>query len=416
MQKLINTYNQSKYYRYLILLALSIPIINVIATIAVGHITGGIINPGTLRAIIIYLMFIYIFNKGLPSNRLVLPTYLSIIALFFSTLLSSDFTTSFYIYLRFVITSMLFIVGYYAVKTTHILARLNRVIVFVLAIQLIYIVLANVFKFGTSDYLEGSFYFGETGVNITKEMVIAVFIAPIFFILEKNKRVKIFAALLFIASLVIILIGLKRAALLSVGAGVLVYFWFSPRKFKSIRIIVFGFLFMALLSPYFITLVQERYEARSKKVSMSYEELDEDEGRVQEIEIVWQNFLEKNTFGKLFGSNPFLSKQDYFGINRIIHVDYLSLLDGGGVVGLLLYMWVYFAIFMHILMYSSAIKQTEFWGELKTVGITLIVIQLIMGLAGTIIGIGLRGLSLMYLGAICGVLHRQYLVQKAQNT
>ena len=133
MQKIINTYNQSKFFRNITLLVLSIPVINVIATIAVGHIAGGVLNPGTLRAIVIYLMFFYIFSKGLPNNKLALPTYLSISALF------TDIASSFYIYLRFVIASLLFVVGYYAIKTLDVLARLNRVIVVVLAIQLIYI-------------------------------------------------------------------------------------------------------------------------------------------------------------------------------------------------------------------------------------------------------------------------------------
>ena len=254
----------SKQFNKILLVVLSIPLLNVIATIAVGHISGGVLNPGTLRAIIIYFMFIYIFNKGLPFNKLLIPTYLLILVFLVSCLLSKNFFESFYVYLRFVIASMLFVVSYFAIRTKEHLLKFNRVIIIVLAIQVVYVILANVFKFGSSDYLEGSFFFGETGVNITKEMGVAVFIAPVFFSLETNKRFKIIAAGLFIAALIIIVVGLKRAALLSVAMGVFVYFLTSPRKLRAVRIFLFGALFLALLSPYFIDVIYERYEARSK--------------------------------------------------------------------------------------------------------------------------------------------------------
>jgi hypothetical protein len=301
------------------------------------------------------------------------------------------------------------------IKTKNHLALLSRVIVVTLAIQILYILLANIFQFGSSDYLDESFYFGETGVNITKEMVVAVFTAPIFYSLERNRGWRLFSSFLFIAALAIILIGLKRAALLSVGFGVLVYFLYSPQKFRSIRIFVFASLLLLIASPYFIDLVNERYEARSKKVTMNYEEIDEEEGRIQEINIVWDTFVERDVVKKLIGSDPFLMKEDYFGIRRMIHIDYLSLLDGVGIVGLFAFLWVYFAIFYHIIFYASSLRHSSFYSELKTVGITLIAIQLVMGLAGTITGIGLRGLILLYLGAICGVLRHEHQALRAKK-
>lgn len=396
-------------------IALSIPVINVIATIAVGHSTAsGFFNPGTIRAALLFVLFFMIFRRGLPSNCLVLPTYIMLFVVFFSCLVSIDFFSSFYIYLRFVIASLLFVVGFYAFKTKIHLARLNRVMMIVLGMQVIYVLISNIFQFGSSDYLEESFYFGETGVNITKEMVVGVFIAPLFFSLEKNRFVRIVSSLVLIAALIIIFIGLKRAALLSVAAGVLVYVFLSPRKMRAIKSILLGVVLLALLSPYFVNLIYERYEARSKKVSMSLEELDEEEGRVVEMSIVWWEFTQKNVVEKLIGTGPFLTKKDYFGLNRIVHIDYLSLLDGSGIIGLLVYLWVYFSMYIFMKQYTSY-RKNVWLGELKTIGIALIVIQLIMGIAGTIIGIGLRGLILFYLGAICGLLRTEYLLFRKES-
>lgn len=408
-----NSYFQTTFFKRLLLIVLAIPIINVVATIAVGHISGGFLNPGTLRAGVIFFLFIFVFSRGFPSGRVVLPTYFLILFMFLACFLSTSFFESFYVYLRFVIASLLFVVAYMGIKTKTQFALFNRVIIFVLAVQIVYVLLSNIFQFGSSDYLDESFYFGETGVNITKEMVVAIFSAPLFYSLERSKGWRMVATVLFVSALIIVLIGLKRAALLSVGAGMLIYFLLSPQKARAIRIILFASIFLVIISPYFIDLVYDRFEARSKKVSMSYEEIDEDEGRVQEINIVWDSFLERDVVKKMVGNDPFLMKDDYFGIRRMIHIDYLSLLDGGGIIGLFLYLWVYFAILYHILIYSLGFKNNGFYSELKTIGITLIVIQLIMGLAGTITGIGLRGLVLLYLGAICGVLQHEYQAQRA---
>ncbi len=269
--------------------------------------------------------------------------------------------------------------------------------------------LANYYQYGTSDYLEGSFFFGEIGVNITKEMVVALFTAPILLLAEHNARKKFFAIAVFSVTLLIIVIGLKRAALLSVGAGFFVYLFYSRQKAKTIKSVFVILLLLLALSPYFITVVYERYEARSQKVSMSYQDLSEDEGRITEFIVVTDNFRKKPFFEKIFGSNPFLLKEDYFGMKRMIHIDYLSLLDGGGIAGLLTYIWVYVAIFIYLINQSKIGVADTFLGEIRAVGIALIAVQLVMGIAGTITGIPLRGHILLLLGGICGVLRQEHI-------
>lgn len=390
------------------ILALAIPVINVLATIAIGHFQGGMLNPGTLRAIIVFGLIFVFFAKGLPADRILNSTYFLIFFLLISTLLSMNLGESLYVYLRFVIASIMFVIGFVAIKDRAGLLYLSRVVIAILGIKVLYIALANYLYFGTSDYLDDSFFFGETGVNITKEMVVAVFVAPVFLLLEKNNTYKLTGMVLLLIALVIILIGLKRSAILSVTAGGIVYLITSPRKLRSLRIALFALSVLFAFSAYYMDLVSERYIARSEKVSMAYGELNEEEGRVVEIKIVWNEFLKKNPLRQLIGSGPFLIREDYFGLKRIIHIDYLNLLDGAGILGLFAFLWVYFAIARRIFFVSGKIKHSPFIQELKAVGLALIVIQLVMGIAGSVTGIGLRGLILLYLGAICGVMQSEY--------
>ncbi|MFN3554343.1 MAG: hypothetical protein ACK4VN_00095 [Bacteroidales bacterium] len=396
-------------------LLLSIPIINVAASLTIEQISLGTINSGMIRAVVLLIIYAYFFRPGIPINRVLKPFYYLLLALLLPTLLSSDPYFSLYVYLKFLLATILFIAAYIIVKERDQLISLLKTLTFVLYVKVSYVVLSNLYGFGSSDYIDGTFYFGEAGVNITKDMIVLVFIVSVLLVNSSSRMIKILLMLLILVASIIIVIGLKRSAILSLFVGVFLYFIFKKNKGRLLYFISVSLVGFFLVSPLYMEILLVRYEARQEKVAVSYTQLDEDEGRIKEYQIVTDRFLSKNWFEKMFGSDPFLMKPDYFGIKRMIHIDYLSLLDGGGIIGLFLYLWGYWVILLFLLFLPGKITMNDFHYELRAIGLALIGIQMIMGIAGTITGIDHRALSLLFLGAICGVLSKEVIIQKAMN-
>mgnify|MGYP002619770218 CR=1 FL=1 len=383
---------------------LLIPLINAIATLFTGYFSAGSVNPGTIRATILGVFFIYFLTRHYPVNK---PNIfiLILLAYFFALVfLSSNPARSLYIYLRFFIATMMFPAGYYAINNLNRLRKFYLSLMGVLFILITSIVVSNIFGLGTSDYLDESFYFGEYGVNITKNMVVLIMLVPVFFIIVQEKKWRYLGFVLFILVMIFIIVGVKRSALLALASGIIIYLLLSPRKLRSFKIVVISTLFLILISPYFYPLFLARYEARQEQVSMGVEELDE-EGRVREFFAVWDNFKNANLAEKMMGSDLFLNRDLWgYGRLRLIHVDYTNLLAGSGLLGLSLFLLMYIAIFNEAKRYYKLSGKPIIAKELFAVLCALFAAHAFLSIGGTITGIDLRGLILINLGAITGTL------------
>ena len=161
---------------------LLIPIINAIATSTVNYFPAGTLNPGTVRALVIGLFSLYFIVNSYPKDIMSRFILLFLVYLFVLVLLSSNLSKSFYEYIKVVLSMLMYPVGFYFINNKEKLFQLNRVYLFVLILFILDILFANIFQYGTSDYLEDSVYFGSARVNITKAMIILIIVSPITFI------------------------------------------------------------------------------------------------------------------------------------------------------------------------------------------------------------------------------------------
>ena len=384
---------------------LAIPLINAIATLTVSYFPPGAFHPGTVSAFFIGLFFIYFILHSYPINKPTVAILILVLYLFVLTLMSDNSGQSVYMYLRFFIASIMFPVGYYFVNSYNRFKKFWMTLLGVLAIFIISIVVFNVFKLGASDYLEGSFYFGEFGVNITKNLVVFLMTAPVFYLLVKKKRWRLLAHLLYSAALIIAILGVKRSALLAIIGGVLTYAIFSPRKGRTFKLALGALLMIFLASFFYEDIFWERFDARQEKVSMTVGELDEREGRIMEISFILDRFKKAPLAEKIFGTDIFIGR-DFFGTGRLrlIHVDYMGMLAGAGIIGLFLFIYSYIVIFLESKKYYSLTPKSMLARELYATLCALIVVQAMLAIGGTITGIDLRGIILMILGAIMGYL------------
>jgi hypothetical protein len=298
----------------------------------------------------------------------------------------------------------MFPVGYVFINSYEKFQRLNRFFFVALCLFIINIIIANIFNLGTSDYLEDSFYFGAGRVNITKIMLIVLFASINLIPALKGKHKRIFIAILFVAAFITI-VGIKRSVLLSFGVSALLYLRFNRLKQGIIRIIMpvlFGVLFSLLVYPEALNIIESRLLAREDRIGLD-EEVIETEGRVSETTLVIESWINGDIFHKLFGSELF-NDRFFFNSQRMLHTDYMVVLNGSGIIGLIIWFVILFGIFFKGNRYFKYYLSDPRFPFLQATFYSIIISQLFMSISGSIQGIGLRSFILLYLGAIVGTL------------
>jgi membrane protein implicated in regulation of membrane protease activity len=272
----------------------------------------------------------------------------------------------------------MFIVGLQTFNTMNKFKLLLRVIVIALILQELYFLYSNVTGIGKKSYMDDSILFGETGVNMTKAMVIFLITIPVFLRIEENTRWRLIALIIFFIGIVIVLFGMKRSAILAM---------------------LFGFLIYILFTPF---------------MSMSYKQLkeSESEGRLLEIQFTIEDALEEGSGRLFFGFDLFL-KKDFNGHKRMLHVDYMNMLGGAGILGLALFLFLYFKIAELMWRIRDRMRKNKIIIELFATGFALLAVQAFLSVGGTMQGVNLRGYILFILGGILSVMFFSLQKQRA---
>lgn len=373
------------------------------------------INFGHLRGIIIVVFILYFLTsrpiKEIPlfGFLMLLNIYLLVLSLF-----SSDPLLSIGLWNKFFITSMFFPLGYFYIKTVEDLSRLVKNSYILILLILIYTIFSNYLGVGEANYSEDAISFGEGGVNIIKIIPIILILLPLYPYLNLSINWKKGIILLAVIGILLLVLGFKRGALLGLIVGYLYYILNSPQKKRLLKIIPL----IILISVPLIFLLQEKiltvYETRQERGRTSFDNFNEnaDEGRMLELRWVAEKFPEKSISGQLFGEDFLLGRNDALGIRglfRMNHMDYTSLLDSSGLIGLFLFIIFYILLFKQLKKHYKNSQRNIFNKELKVVGISLIIILLILGISGTVTSIDIRALSFIILGGILSVLQKNYI-------
>ncbi|REL33827.1 hypothetical protein DYD21_10505 [Rhodohalobacter sp. SW132] len=384
----------------------------------------GNIHLGLIRGYVAIIFVTYFLLSNLKLNRLTLYVYLFLIYLFLLALFSQNPAYSLTMFSRVYITLMMLPIGYYVVNSVRRFEMLNRTYIYILTLICIYIIISNILGIGISTYLEGTFYTGQTNVNIVKDMLILLVAVPVYytmFIDEKENYASNKYVLLFITitTLLIVVIGFKRGALLALIAGLLTYIYYSPYKIRISKYIVISGLILLITSPIYINVLLDRYEHRRdliERMGNIQQIAEERTDRVGEfittVEVVSEDGILSTFFGKdLFDHVGVLPG---FGFNRSIHVDYSVYLYGAGLIGLFLYLWLHIMILLENNKYYKHLKDIREIRELKTIIFVVIIMSLLMSISGGWGNITFRTFIMLYLGACLGVMKTIYLNEKSE--
>ena len=329
---------------------------------------------------------------------------------FILVLFATDRVTSGNLYLKFFLGIIMMPIGYYYINSIARLEILLKVLLFTLGLHILNIIIANIFALGTSDYLDETFYFGAGRVNITKNILILVFMLPVTMLFIKKYRRAVL--ILYIVAFLITLVGIKRSVLISAGAGIVAYLAVKRRFSLLMRTIVITSVFiliMVVMFPGFVDLFRSRFEARGERVELT-EETMETEGRLSETETVFRGWSAGSFRHKLVGSEVFNDRL-YFDTSRMLHTDYMIILNGSGLIGLVLWFYLFYRIIKEKNRFYRVLRNHILFREMNAVFWVMLVAQLVLSVSGTVYAIELRSLIFLFWGAFLGTM-RGYLKDK----
>ena len=284
---------------------------------------------------------------------------------------------------------------------------LIKPIILLILLLLINYLLSQIFKLGVSIYDEDSFYTG--GATAAAPVIIATGLLVIFNAFNKKTLPynNIIIATIVAASIFVILLSVKRGAILSLFVALIIYLMFSGKKLTTlIRIVFIGMILLVILN-YNSDILEKRIEARSTERN----EL-QNEGRYRETFFVIDELKSYSLLNILFGKEAFNSgvvMKKYFGRERRLHVDYNILLNGTGIFGLLAYLYLIFLIAKKTVYLNKKQNRLETTTKNKidskenySLILSLIVLSLVMSFSGGLQFVSYRIILFLVIGYALG--------------
>ncbi len=401
--KIRHLFTSNPEYNFIVLL----PLLNVIATVLTPYFTGTL-NPGIIRTIVIGGFSLYFFFKRFVWQNLALKwsmyflIYLGLMGLF-----STDYSITYNVYFKIYISTFLFVVGYYYAHIPGTFQRWNKIILISMMVFLIDFMIANAFGLGETGYKGSSedTFFGGGGVNLAKNISVILLMSPIIYqeLIADRVANRRWIALFYIAlffGIIFLGLALKRGAILGFALGGLTFLVLAPNRLRNFKNVLVVFFVLLGLSPFYWNRVMENLEIRSDAIHLESDENLEKQGRYLEYQFVMDQWEKADLSQQIFGANLFNERKNY-NINRMFHTDYMSLLSGAGLLGLLIFILTYFSIIKEL--YAKVIAHPSLMNKRNwAIGTAIIVAIIVNGFSGTITSIEPRGMVMLYLGSLIG--------------
>ena len=376
---------------------------------------------GLLRLIFVLIVIIYFYISINVANKLtsrILIFYLlyNFILCFFTSDLTESLVDGF---LKLFISLMMIPVGLYA--GLHDRNYFNKLTFWMLIIMVLNYGVAQYFKIGNSLYDEDSFYSG--GAAATTPIIIALCIILMLNALNTNRinYPKNIILILIILSTLIVLFSLKRGAIIAMIGGILFYLLNSTsRSIFSWRIIIISIGILFFINQYAETFNQ-RINARTTERNNL-----ENENRYKESFYVFNELENSSITNLVFGREAFNSKvilKKYFGKERQLHVDYNILIHGTGILGIVLYLYLYFDLYLKSKSVQRNIsklgefsrKETIIVKENHALIIAILISSLLMSFSGGLQFSSYRIILFLFIGYYIGQSQKHLFLSKLKT-
>jgi len=205
---------------------------------------------------------------------------------------------------------------------------------------------------------------------------------------------------------------LKRMTLIVIILGYMIYFYYSSVQSKMKQLVWIGVvvLIAIIAQPYYLPKLNIRLAEREKKFQTN---ISENEARYIESVEFWNSIYSfKDPVTVFFGDG--MSNYDYQSEllgERNIHIEYSMITKMGGLIGLVLYLYILIAPFVLLKRYFNRVPDKEKFRPYFVMARNLLFLFFLAGFSGGHIHITFRGMVFLFVGAVMGVLYnetRQY--------
>lgn len=389
-------------------LVLLLPIVHVIANITTNYFPSGTLNPGTIRLIfMVAVIFLYFKFYKPPYRQLFILVSIYLLYNLVLVLLNDDLVSPIINYIKLTLPFFMFFIGYSVIKDASQLSALFKSFLIATFFFILNYIIANIFGLGGSAYLEDSFNIGGAGVGSANEMAVFMLVAIAFLLLNNNKKWKWFTILLIVGGSIVILLSLRRGAFLTLGGALAIFIYVNGLNTKIAKYFAISVFFLTISFPFYGNTFIERYEYRVESRDGSLANL-EVEGRYLELQKVPVALSQENRW--LIGTHN-LNSADYFGY-RELHVGYMAILHGSGLIGLLFFIGIIFFFYKRgSFIFKKSVKFDRLLNRnnriLYSLYLSLIVALLIYLLTSRLHGFSVSVPSFLMMGSILGYLRSQ---------
>jgi hypothetical protein len=359
------------------------------------------LKAGLMTVLLAYLMINYL-GKHKPYSWVFIFGFYALTI----SLISSDLVVSFLNTLKIIIPIFTILIGYHFFNSKEKIKELAKSMKYVLIIVLINLAISTVFGLGSSRYTEEgeeeTFYMGQLSDHWNM-FTYAILSVPVLMHYE-TKKGKLYVSILAFLNAILILLSIKRIALVGLIGGGLINAFMTLKTKVILKFTIIGVLIMGLSYPIYGGMLNERFEARADRFE---EGSMEKESRYLETFYVWDDALSFKTINKsLFGMEAFNSAGTYAGGkfgDRQLHVDYNNIINTIGIVGLIIYLIMFIQIWRSFKKtLRGLIIKDKFSKTMKSIFYSFFIMQFITSVAGQMYNITFRMIVFIFLGAALG--------------
>ena len=373
-----------------------------------------------IRNVLFFAYILYLLVKYFPM-AIKFNIYLILLMLYFVILLTvkgagvSQFN---YFSLAF-LAKMLLPIGFiFAYSTTHI-KDINKNLLLTNILFASSIIVFSVLGTGRNQYGSNSGfsvgYFNFSNIYIGSYLLIAL---PLIYADAEKKWIKNLLLILGLVTVIILVLSVRRTALVILIIGFLVYaYLYRDQLIKFAAQAVAVVVVIILAFPLYKGILMRQIEARSNIMDRGVGDLEEETRYEETLAVYGERIQSPNILVFLFGDHVFDSKGNYDnGIHkeRPIHLDMNIVLHGTGVVGLTLLILYHIVLYRRFLQYRvKGIVENE--RLMAGAFMSMFWSHIFLLFSGGFFTITFNLISHLYMGSILGVYKRAKQAKEAQQ-
>ncbi len=369
------------------------------------------VHTGILRALLL-LAFVFVLLPRLRAEPVTLVILTTLLYLFMVIVaFSSDPLSSLEVYLRLVISMMMFPAAYYLIDSWEAYSKLATSARVSLGIVVVSFFLNQQYQVGIQEYhLDEAAFTGGAGVYPAYIVAYAGLMLPLLLRVSPSRWSRRLTIGLVGLGVLVMLLLFRRGPIVALLLGGMVMFFFGRAPLKA-QVVRYGVVLLAVLMlvlPVFWGKVSALYQKRVAE-GVAYE-LQSRGGRVAELNFVREQVAERSLVQNLFGEELFNARGKYqFTRRRTLHVDYLLLLHGAGFLGLTLFLLIYGTMAWRFSRWHRRLPRSALADELKGAFWAILLASLLLSATNQLWAITPYSFFFLCMGALTSLTRREAL-------